>query len=83
MKRHSPSVPPSVHANVRKNQLVDNQIREILSLPELAERLQLSVSGLYKLVRRRKIPFLKVGRQYRFQWSVVVGHLSSGGKDGL
>ena len=63
---------------------LDNRIDErVLTLPELAERLNMSESGLYKLVRRRLIPFLKIGRQYRFQGSVVVGHLSKGGKDGL
>lgn len=58
--------------------LIDNQI---LTLRELAERLKISVSGLRKVLKRdSKFPVFRVGQQLRFDWSLVVAHLSKGEK---
>lgn len=52
--------------------LFDNQIREILTVNELAERLKISVSGLRKIIARdTRFPKYKVGHQLRFCWTVV------------
>ena len=51
----------------------DNQMNvEILSVRELATRLGITESGVYKLVYREEIPCLKVGRLLRFDWGDVL-----------
>ena len=58
--------------------IFDNRIVEILTYPELAGRLKMSVSGLRKLVRRDgNFPRLRVGHEYRFNWPAVYAYLSS------
>lgn len=63
--------------------LFENPIsNEILTLPEVAARLKVSVSGLRKILRRRGIPgAFKVGQQWRFYWSKVARHLLSQGEN--
>lgn len=39
---------------------------EILSVAQAAERLQMTRAGLYGLVHKKAIPFLKVGNSLRF-----------------
>jgi len=56
--------------------LFDNHIGEkLLTLRELASRLRMTESGVYKLVYRNKIPALKVGRLLRFKWEDVLAKL--------
>ncbi len=57
-------------------QLIENKIEEkLLTLRELASRLQITESGIYKLVYRKKIPAIKVGRMLRFKWEDVLAKL--------
>lgn len=39
----------------------------LLTLQQVAQRLQISETTLYKLARRGKIPAIKVGNQWRFK----------------
>jgi excisionase family DNA binding protein len=59
--------------------LIENFIAdEILTFPELAARLKVSVSGLRKILRRNGLPgAFKVGQQWRFRWALVVRFLST------
>jgi len=47
---------------------MDNQI---LTVKELAAWLKVEKTIVYRLVRRRKIPFFKVGADYRFNSSQI------------
>ena len=38
---------------------------------ELADLLQVNINTVYNLIDRRQIPFLKVGKQYRFRESEI------------
>jgi excisionase family DNA binding protein len=40
--------------------------RPCLTVPEVAELFDISVDGLYRLVRENKVPYFKVGRSVRF-----------------
>jgi excisionase family DNA binding protein len=44
---------------------------EWLSLKEVSELLRISKETLYKLVYKKKIPCIKVGRQYRFNKNII------------
>ncbi len=72
-------VPLDVGAMTPSGLIFDNSIaNEILTLPEIAARLKVSVSGLRKVLRRQGIPgAFKVGQQWRFRWATLVAHLSS------
>ena len=74
MKKQPPSVPPSSRDNV-EDRLIDNSINDILTLPELAERLKVSVSGLRKVIKREQVPHFKVGQQIRVSWVTVANYL--------
>lgn len=61
------------------NQLFEMQIAEdFLTKAMLAEKLCCSRSYVNKLMRQRKIPFLKIGRSVRFKYSDVVAALQKG-----
>jgi hypothetical protein len=59
----------------------DNRLKpeDILTPIQLAERLQVSVNGVYEKTRRRDcsnpIPRLKVGRYLRFLWPDICAWL--------
>ena len=75
MIRHPNGVAPTGVAAFFDNFLTD----EILTLPELAARLKVSVSGLRKILRRERMPgAFKVGQQWRFRWALVARFLSAG-----
>ena len=42
-------------------------MEKLLTLQQIAQRLQISETTLYKLVRNGKIPAIKVGNQWRFK----------------
>jgi len=46
-------------------------MRDALTLRELADYLQMSVDSVYHLVRRGKIPGVKVGKQWRFSRAAI------------
>ncbi|MCD6413159.1 MAG: helix-turn-helix domain-containing protein [Elusimicrobia bacterium] len=45
--------------------------KEIMNVSELAVYLGVSRSKIYKLIREKKIPASKIGRQYKFSKQVV------------
>ncbi|MBU3954976.1 helix-turn-helix domain-containing protein [bacterium] len=45
--------------------------KEIMNVPELAEYIGVSGSKIYKLIRDKKIPASKIGRQYKFSKQVI------------
>lgn len=47
------------------------EVKEIMDVHELAAYLGIGKSKIYSLIRQKKIPASKIGRQYRFSKSVV------------
>jgi len=45
--------------------------KEIMNVSELAEYIGVSGSKIYKLIRDKKIPASKIGRQYKFSKQVI------------
>jgi len=45
--------------------------KEIMNVSELAEYIGVSRSKIYKLIRDKKVPASKIGRQYKFSKQVV------------
>lgn len=45
--------------------------KQICNVDELSTYLQLSVSGIRKLVREKKIPFFRVGNRIRFDLKTI------------
>lgn len=67
----------------KKLGLFDNRILEkacdhLLTPVQLALKLQMTISGIYKLVAAKKIPAMHVGRSLRFNWDEVLTHLKGG-----
>ncbi|MCK9582396.1 MAG: helix-turn-helix domain-containing protein [Endomicrobiales bacterium] len=48
-----------------------NEIKEVMDIKELAIYLGIGKSKIYSLIRTKKVPASKIGRQYRFSKSVV------------
>lgn len=46
-------------------------VREVMDIRELAGYLGIGKSKIYALIRARKIPASRIGRQYRFSKAVV------------
>lgn len=47
------------------------QFKEIMDVKELSAYLGIGKSKIYQLIREKKIPASKIGRQYRFSKSVI------------
>jgi len=45
--------------------------KEIMNVSELAEYIGVSRSKIYKMIREKKVPASKIGRQYKFSKQVV------------
>jgi excisionase family DNA binding protein len=45
--------------------------KEVMDIRELAEYLSIGKSKIYGLIRQRKIPASRIGRQYRFSKEVI------------
>jgi putative molybdopterin biosynthesis protein len=45
--------------------------REVMDIKELSQYLRIGKSKIYNLIRQRKIPASRIGRQYRFSKEVV------------
>jgi excisionase family DNA binding protein len=43
----------------------------LMTTPELAEYLRISMASVYRLVRQKQIPVSKVGRQLRFRKDTI------------
>lgn len=54
---------------------VDATSTEILTVPDVAELLKISVVGVRRLQQQRKLPFYKVGGSIRFTRSDVMAYL--------
>jgi len=52
----------------------------VLTVPQLAEYLGCHPSTIYRLVKRRQIPFFKIGADYRFNLEAI-NKWSSGGSN--
>jgi excisionase family DNA binding protein len=52
---------------------MENGVRysEVMDIPELSRYLGLGKSKIYGLIRQRKIPASRIGRQYRFSKEVI------------
>jgi excisionase family DNA binding protein len=53
-------------------------MRDVMTIDQLAEYLQIPKSTLYKLVQDGKFPGKKVGRQWRFRREAVDAWLAEG-----
>lgn len=45
--------------------------KEVMDVKELSKYLGIGKSKIYQLIREKKIPASKIGRQYRFSKSVI------------
>lgn len=52
---------------------------QMLDAKELARRLGVPVSQVYRQVELRRWPVVKAGRYLRFPWPEILEHLSEGG----
>lgn len=48
-----------------------NEYREVMDIIELAKYLGIGKSKIYNLIRLKKIPASRIGRQYRFSKSII------------
>lgn len=48
-----------------------SEFREVMDILELSKYLGIGKSKIYNLIRQKKIPASRIGRQYRFSKSVV------------
>ena len=57
----------------RKKSLKDTQAppKEIMDVKELTDYLGIGKSKIYSLIRQKKIPASKIGRQYRFSRDII------------
>jgi len=46
-------------------------VKDIMSIIELSEYVGLSKSKIYQLIRQKKIPASKIGRQYKFSKEII------------
>jgi excisionase family DNA binding protein len=49
----------------------EGKFKEVMDIKELADYLGIGKSKIYGLIRQRKIPASRIGRQYRFSKEVV------------
>ena len=54
-----------------ENKNNNNANKQIMDIKELSEYLGIGKSKIYSLIRMKKIPASKIGRQYRFSKDVV------------
>jgi len=47
------------------------KVKEVMDVKELSEYLGIGVSKIYSLIRQKKIPASKIGRQYKFSKEVI------------
>lgn len=45
--------------------------KEVMDIKELSEYLRIGKSKIYSLIRHKKIPASRIGRQYRFSKEVI------------
>jgi excisionase family DNA binding protein len=47
------------------------EVKEVMDIKDLADYLGIGKSKIYGLIRQRKIPASRIGRQYRFSKEVI------------
>jgi excisionase family DNA binding protein len=57
--------------DTKEIQIQSNQSKEIMDVRELADYLRIGKSKIYELIRTKRIPASKIGRQYRFSKEVI------------
>lgn len=55
------------------------QNKEILTVRDVAKRLNIGINGAYALVRERRIRSVRIGRQYRIPAKALEAYLDSDG----
>ena len=50
---------------------IQKEFKQVMDIRELSEYLGIGKSKIYSLIRQKKIPASKIGRQYRFSKEVV------------
>ncbi|HCJ66726.1 MAG TPA: hypothetical protein DHV62_05210 [Elusimicrobia bacterium] len=56
---------------VEEKKITDRTGKEIMDVKELAQYLRIGKSKIYALIRQKKIPASRIGRQYRFSKEVI------------
>ena len=57
-------------------ELMFTEYPDIVNVPQLKEMLDIGVNLAYELVRKNKIPSLKVGREYKIPKRNVIAYLT-------
>lgn len=52
-------------------------MNEWITAQELADKLGLNIHTIYRMTQRKDIPFIKVGRVYRYDYEAVVAKLTA------
>lgn len=58
-----------------------DQIPQLLTIDQLAERLGITVRHVRRLVAERRVPYLKVGKLVRFRPDEIAAWLESGRRE--
>jgi excisionase family DNA binding protein len=56
---------------VLKMEVLRPDVKEVMDIKELSEYLGIGKSKIYSLIRHKKIPASRIGRQYRFSKEIV------------
>jgi excisionase family DNA binding protein len=54
-----------------ESNISNNETKQVMDIKELSTYLGIGKSKIYNLIRHKKIPASKIGRQYRFSKDVV------------
>ncbi len=54
-----------------ENEIQQKDIKEVMDIKELSEYLGIGKSKIYNLIRNKRIPASRIGRQYRFSKEVI------------
>ena len=49
----------------------NSPVKEVMDIQDLSEYLGIGKSKIYNLIRQKKIPASRIGRQYRFSKNVI------------
>ena len=63
---------PAALADARPDQDANRLLEPLMTVPQLAELLQLTRKGVYALIEARRIPFVRVSNRVRFLRSDVI-----------